>query len=309
MDALGGEFKIHTHEFLKPDGINHGPFPLIAVGGGGRTTDVIHTHSQQGDPEAWQKFKFWADSATRQYYAFQTANGNFITANEGGGRITNTIFSVATDVRAWEMFKLLPQSPFSCWAIQTLKGYFLTAVGGGGHPNSADDGSDTIHTDALNVAEWERFDIWRGSDFGTGSTYAIHAITVTSGLLTATAGGRLSGLTGGWPPLVLDGGPPFWISWTLLKQSDGTYAFQTASGGILTANGGGLPGEGFRTDTETDQIGNWEKFTLVDNGDFTAYIKTHAGTYLSSSGGSPNTAIAVTDVSRAIKWQFQVLGL
>jgi hypothetical protein len=262
MEPLGGEFLIKTH--LKGSRVS-------AVGGGGRTTDVIHTGGEI-QPRGAERFKFWVDSATRQYYAFQTADGHFITAYNAGGLTTNTILSTATAIGGWEMFKLLPQSPpFASFAVQTLRGFFLTAVGGGGH-----DSGDTIHTDAVNAAEWERFNIFRCSDLGTGSTYGIQAYggNVYNPYLTANAGGRLSGPNA----LTSVGGPPFWIGWTLLKQDDGTYAFQTASGGILTANGGGLAGEGFRTDTETDQIGNFEKFTLVDNGDFTAVANVHEAT-------------------------------
>jgi hypothetical protein len=288
MEALGGEFAVQTQ--LK------GRY-LTAVNGGGKTTDVIHTDAIQ--PRGWEKFKFWVDSATRQYYAFQTVNSHFITANNAGGLTTNTILSTATAITGWEMFKLLPQSPFPSYAIQTLRGFFLTAVGGGGHSSG-----DTIHTDAVKAAEWEKYNIFRCSDFGTGSTYGIQAWggNVLGPFLTATAGGRSSGAEA----LTTAGGAPFEISWTLLKQGGGTYAFQTASGGILTANGGGLLGEGFRTDTEPDQIGDWEKFTLVDNGDFTAYIKTYAGTYLISTG-EPATTVA--NVNEATRWRFWVFGL
>jgi hypothetical protein len=123
--------------------------------------------------------------------------------------------------------------------------------------------------------------------------------------LTAAAGGRQPGPTNA----LTSGGSavPYWLSWTPLKQDNGTYAFQTASGGILTANGGGLPGEGFRTDTETDQIGNWEKFTLVDNGDFTAYIKTDAATYLTATANEQ--VETVLNVNEATRWRFWVVGL
>lgn len=291
MEALGGEFAIQT--YLK------GRY-LTAVGGGGRSTDVIHTDAVQ--LRAWEKFKFWVDSATHQYYAFQTINGHFITAVDAGGRSTDTIHSDATVISTWEMFKLLPQWPFASHAIQTLRGFLLTAVGGGGH-NSG----DTIHTDAVKAAEWEFFNIFRRTDFGTGSTYGIQAWggNVYGAWLTAPGGGRRPGpndaLTSGGSAV------PFWLSWTLLKQNGDTYAFQTASGGILTANGGGVPGEGFRTDTETDQIGNWEKFTLVDNGDFTAYIKTYVGTYLTA--GAAQLVTTVTNVNEATRWGFWVVGL
>jgi len=97
---------------------------------------------------------------------------------------------------------------------------------------------------------------------------------------------------------------------TLLKQGDGTYAIQTASGRVVTAIGGGLPGEGFRTDTEASEIGNWEKFTLVDNGDFTAHIKTYAGMYVtvaSTYGGDPVTIIP--NAAETTRWRFWVVGL
>ena len=157
----------------------------------------------------------------------------------------------------------------------------------------------------MNAAEWERFNFFRCSDFGTGSTYGIQAWggNMYNPYLTATNGGGRSDSNA----VTSFGGPTFWISWTLLKQDDGTYAFQTANGGILTAIGGGYPGAGFRTDTETDQIGNFEKFTLVDNGDFTAYIKTHAGTYLTVTLDQHATTVA--NVHEATKWRFQVFGL
>jgi hypothetical protein len=112
------------------------------------------------------------------------------------------------------------------------------------------------------------------------------------------------------PKAISTGGAvPFEISWTLLKQSDGSYAFQTSSGGILTANEGGLAG-GFRTDTETDQIENWQKFTLIDNGDCTYYIKTYSGKYLKATNAPPDSPIdTVLDISQANKWRFWVFSL
>jgi hypothetical protein len=289
MEALGGSFAFQTD--LK------GRY-VTAVDGGGRTTDVIHTNVG-GPPRASETFRIWVDIATHQYYAFETANGHFVTANNGGGLIENAIHTSATSINGWGMFRVLPTGRFLPHAIQTLRGFFLTAVGGGGH-----DSGETIHTDSVVADEWERFNIFRAADFGTGSTYAIQAWggNVINPWLTAPSGGRQPGPNA----LTTGGGPPFWISWTLLKQADGTYAFQTASGGILTANGGGLASEGFRTDTELDMIGNWEKFTLEDNGDFTAYIKTHAGTYVSYA--DTNRATTVLNREQATRWRFFVVG-
>ena len=302
MEQLGGQFAIRTD--LK------GRY-LTAVGGGGRTTDVIHTDAI--DPRAWEEFKFWVDSVTHKQYAFQTVTGNFITAVDAGGRITDTIHSDATVISTWEMFQLLPQTALPRFAIQTLRGFFLTAVGGGGH-NSG----DTIHTDALKALKWEQFNIVRRLDFGTGSTYGIFAAynpknQQTFGNWLCAAGG--GGLPSGTNTIFLWITWPLWMYWTLLKQDDGTYALQTISGNVLTANAGGLPGAGFRTDTSPMDIGNFEKFTIEDNGEgsnFTALIKTYSGTYLGWGPPLPNgwpSVVTVPNANEATNWQFQLFGL
>ena len=279
---------------------------LTAVGGGGRTTDVIHTNKDQfGELE---KFKLWVDTQTRQNYAFQTQNGHFLTAKNAGGLITNAIVSTATNIAGDEMFKLIPYK--SDWylvplGIQTLRGYFLTAVGGGGH-----DTGDTIHTDAMQIDDWEKFKMYRCGDLGSGSTYSIeeNGGTGIGGWLTAIEGGRRAD-----PSAVTNGAGtaiPFQRAWTLLLQNDGSFAFQTSSGNYLTANGGGIGG-GFRTDATTIQ--NWEKFTVVKYDDCNFYIKTYAGYYLSVSH-SPNPPLndrinTVTDIKKASLWRFWVFGL
>jgi hypothetical protein len=188
-------------------------------------------------------------------------------------------------------------------AIQTLRGFFLTAVGGGGH-----DSGDTIHTDAVNADTWERFYFFRRSDFGTGSTYGImdsgagNVVGLGPWLAAVNGGGQSAG-----GALSVNSSVPYWISWTLLNQYDGTYALETASGNVLTANGGGIPGAGWRTDKWPYQIGNWEKFTLVDDGFFTAFIKTYAGTFLTVDGNGLVTT--VTNSNQATRWRFWVFNL
>jgi hypothetical protein len=90
----------HPSKFLpSPLQTTNGHF-LTAVGGGGRTTDVIHsdaTHLQ-----AWEKFTL--SSLGSGVYDIQTVNGHYLTAVGGGGRITDTIHSDATRVGAWEKF-------------------------------------------------------------------------------------------------------------------------------------------------------------------------------------------------------------
>ena len=286
---------------------------LTAVGGGGKTTDVIHTDAVQ--PRAWEKFKLWVDQ-TKQYCALQTVNGHFLTATNGGGLIYNTVLSNATSIGGWEIFKIVPQPTTSNsfyerpFAIQTANSNFLTAVGGGGHSTGT-----PIHTDATAVAEWEKFNLLKSGDLGSGSTYTIMKAGPYGGgeggpWIVAIGGGRQSeyALSLYFDPITSD------YDWTLIKQDDGSYAFQTISSDYLTAIAGGEVGlttkQGFRTDATT--IGNFEKFTLIDNGDFTYYIKTYLGYYLSIGLDVANSSQymdTVIDINKATKWQFWVFKM
>src|ERR1700730_9348916 len=79
---------------------------LTAVGGGGRTTDVIHTDATRIG--SWEKFTL-IDSGTGTpviQYGIQTANGHYLTAVGGGGRTTDVIHSDATQIQAWELLTL-----------------------------------------------------------------------------------------------------------------------------------------------------------------------------------------------------------
>jgi hypothetical protein len=82
--------------------------------------------------------------------AFQTNDGHYVTAVDGGGRITDVIHTDAPWIRAWEKFRLESMGD-GFWAIRTIDGHYLTAVGGGGRI------TDTIHSDATTVGSWERF--------------------------------------------------------------------------------------------------------------------------------------------------------
>jgi len=76
---------------------------LSAQGGGGRTTDVIHSNRTQ--VLAWEKFR-----VLHQYgntYAIQTYNGNYLTAVNSGGLATNPVHSNATMIGTWEMWRLV----------------------------------------------------------------------------------------------------------------------------------------------------------------------------------------------------------
>ena len=125
---------------------------LTAVGGGGRTTDVIHTDATRIG--SWEKFTL-IDSGSGTpviQYGLLTTNGHYLTAVGGGGRTTDVIHSDATHLLGWEMFTLNSLGG-GVYDIQTLDGHYVTAVGGGGRT------TDTIHTDATRVGAWEKFTV------------------------------------------------------------------------------------------------------------------------------------------------------
>ena len=128
---------------------NNGHF-LTAVGGGGRTSDVIHTDATRVG--SWEKFVLVdsGDGESNIHYGLKTANGHYLTAVSGGGRITDVIHSDATQIQAWEKFQV---NSFGggIYSINTINGHFVTANNGGGLV------ADTIHTDATRVGAWEKF--------------------------------------------------------------------------------------------------------------------------------------------------------
>jgi hypothetical protein len=71
---------------------------LTAVGGGGRTYDVIHSNATKA--LAWEKFTLVdSDAGTPNItYGIRTKTGNYLTAVDGGGRIQNVIHSEALGV-------------------------------------------------------------------------------------------------------------------------------------------------------------------------------------------------------------------
>ncbi len=291
---------------------------ITATGGGGHTTDAIHTDATV--PRSWEWFRLWTEEGS-EFYALQTINGHFVTAVDAGGRTTDTIHTDATSVASWELFKptrlLGPlDEGFVGYGFQTTRGFWLTAVGGGGH-NSG----DTIHTDAtvpdnyLNRS-WELFTSWRcGSEVGTGSTCGILIYGANNSGETDFQGWMVANGGGGWPAspptavLFREEGNTDELSWTLLKQSDGTYALQTANGTVLSAVGGGAPGAGFSSDTPVDSIGNSEKFTFEDQGDFTVCIKTFDGTYISLGPEGSEYVASESYINRALKFRLQVFDL
>jgi hypothetical protein len=61
---------------------------VTAVGGGGNTSDVLHTDALQ--PRAWERFTLWFVPSTGEY-GIQTVNGEFLSATNGGGLSRNSL--------------------------------------------------------------------------------------------------------------------------------------------------------------------------------------------------------------------------
>jgi hypothetical protein len=131
---------------------------LSAIGGGGRTTDVIETNRTV--PSTWETFTLVAtgDDSLPIRYGIKTATGNWLTAVGGGGRTTDVIHSNATVLQAWEKFNFVPLTPGTGpgnYAIQTIDGHYLTAVNSGGIGSAV----EAIHSNATQIQAWERFSV------------------------------------------------------------------------------------------------------------------------------------------------------
>ena len=302
---LPGEFAIMT--------LRNRTF-LTAVGGGNRTTDVVHTDVTRIG--AWERFRLLlVDPASRQY-AMQTPSGNYLTAVNGGGlsgpgvlpggQTTDVLHTDATQIQSWEKFWLKPSLHGWNNTIQTVNGNYLTATGGGGHT------VDAIHTDATNAGDWEHFRVLKCGDLGSGYQYAIYA---PNGVLFAFGGGgRVAPGIGNLADYNLRPNPydDNWQRFRFLQQGDGSYAIQTSNGiNYVTAiRGGGLAHGTTTWDnlvTDRTQVQAWEKFRLVDQGDCTYTIQTLSGYYLGAWSGSHTEYGAfstdISDIRSAIKFR------
>ena len=105
---------------------------LSAIGGGGRTTDVIETNRTVAS--TWETFTIVnsLDGASPPHYGIRTTNGNFLTAVGGGGRTDGRDpqqRDPAPGVGAKFTLVPLATNGTSGWyAIQTIDGRYLTAV-------------------------------------------------------------------------------------------------------------------------------------------------------------------------------------
>ena len=127
---------------------------LSAIGGGGRTTDVIETNRTVAS--TWETFTLVPTFDSASHSGIRTASGNYLTAVGGGGRTTDVIHSNATVLQGWEEFAFVPLSgggSTGWYAIQTIDGHYLTAVNSGGIGSAF----EAIHSNATQIQAWEEF--------------------------------------------------------------------------------------------------------------------------------------------------------
>lgn len=107
--------------------------------------------------------------------AIQTYTGNYLSAVDGGGRVTDVIDTDATQIRTWEKFTLVDTGD-GHYGIQTYRGYYLTAQDSGGRT------TDVIHSNAPWLLAWEKFTLhWLGGDVWAIQAFDGHYLTAVSG--------------------------------------------------------------------------------------------------------------------------------
>ncbi len=121
---------------------------LVAVGGGGRRSDAIHSDAKKVGP--WETFKI--EDVGNGWQAIRASNGNYLVFVGGGGQTKDVVHTDAKKVGPWEKVQFVDLGD-GWYAIRTSSGKYVVAVGGGGKIN------DVIHTDATKIGPWEKFQL------------------------------------------------------------------------------------------------------------------------------------------------------
>jgi hypothetical protein len=266
--------------------LTNGGYLLFATGGGGDISEsAIQTqvkYVQDGtttDPSdlgTFELFNVYKNAANQ--FAFQTVNGNFITAVDGGGRTTDVLHTDAVNVAAWEEFRIAQTGPSGAFSvsIQTKSNNFLTAVGAGGKTTNA------IHSDATKVEAWETFFIREFGNLSIGDGQYFIVDTSKKQAIAARDGGgqtqntiQFAGTNSNVP---LD-----WARFTFVGQGN-PYALRTINGNYVTAvNGGGLDYGSDNSDnihTDATIASTWEQFSFVPVADGSYIIQTRDGHFI-----------------------------
>ena len=277
--------------------LTNGGYLLSANNGGGVITDnAIQTQIEYSIGKGTDPFVDTINSAlfnvlrgSNGQFAIQTQSGNYITAVDGGGRVTDVLHTDAKLVQGWEEFRIASTGSLGAFSvsIQTNSNNFLTAVGMGGKTTNA------MHSDAVKVGTWETFFIrsYLGVD-PANNEYFIVDTDKNQAIAPRQGGGQTQNTI---QFLGKSGGVP--LNWARLKiipipQRDRWNAFQTINGNFITAvNGGGLNSGTNSTDnihTDASVASAWEQFLIVPGGSGSFRIQTNSGKFIGkrTSGGS-----------------------
>jgi hypothetical protein len=125
---------------------------VTAVGGGGRTTDVMHTNATV--PSTWERFTL-VYSGDGSHYGLRTAFGYYVTAVNSGGlssaNFPDVLHTDATVLQDWEKFSFVSDGTDGKYGLRAFDGHLLSAVGGGGRTSRAFDSNRTV------LSTWEKF--------------------------------------------------------------------------------------------------------------------------------------------------------
>ena len=158
--------------------------------------------------------------------------------------------------------------------------------------------AETIHSDAWNINDWEKFDIVDRTgwyyDFNLGYTVKkVNIMTKSGYYLTAVEGGdKTCDVT--HTDLYRNSTPNTWEEFRLINLGNGDYGLLTVNNYWVTVNGGGGRSCKVLYTNRPFSSGytNWEKFKLVTVQEglgpvyryYTAF-QTYTGNYLTAFGG------------------------
>jgi hypothetical protein len=218
---------------------------LTAVSGGGRTTDVLHTDATQA--RDWERFRLIragvvVDRLTHYpYFAIQTIKGFYVTAVGGGGRTTDAIHTDATQLQAWEQFRIVKCGDVGsgyAYHIKAANGEYLIPVDSSGLVGS-------IRLDNLGAYERKSLRFYRQGD-GSYALQTSFNLYYSLKYVTALGGGGqvqkyISGTQRSRIFHTVATQVQAWEKFRVIDRGNCTYAIQTASGfyvGIYKDSGG-----------------------------------------------------------------------
>jgi len=275
---------------------------VTAVNGGAHFPDALISSSTTIGPDE----RFQIERSIFGKVRFKSADGYYVAAVNGGAQpIQNAAYSMTTNEITPDNDALFtPTAPWDIaasygYTLQTYDNNYLIATNGG---NTATGAFFTSYNPDGNTS----YTFQHCGDLGTGFAYNINVLMLpyTAEAYTplyAAYGGGLNGnaVNGHEQPPVLTVYAPQDLrntdlhtaaNFRFIRQTDGTYALQTADGVhyVTAANGGGIE-YGFTLHTDATQVQAWEKFRIVDQGNCTYTIQAADGYFLAANTGDIST--------------------